>query len=221
MSGVIGRRGAGQSVIAWLALLAVAGGWVATGCGRLAEPPSRETDTPGYLAFVNRVPSFWLEDTEGEVTIPFYVHDDQFPSGTNVELLRATVVGALSTWREPLDAAGRNVSLPLIFASSGQPPPVRGVHVRYVTRGEYWLGVTDYFGDRVEVQVSVKELNLDRFLPRRKLFALTLHELGHALGISQPGHSPNPNDVMYGHDLVSSWVTLSDGDRATLLSLFP
>jgi hypothetical protein len=190
-------------------------------CGRIAEPPSRDTDTEPYLTFVNRVPSFWVEEEGGEVTIPFYVHDDELPSGVEAELLQEIVAGALDSWREPLDAAGRNVDLPLIYASSGQPEPVRGVHVYYVTRGEYWLGATDYLGDRVEVRVSVKELNLDRFLPRRKVFALMLHELGHALGISQPGHSPNPNDVMYGHDLESSWVTLSQGDRSTLLALFP
>jgi predicted Zn-dependent protease len=48
-----------------------------------------------------------------------------------------------------------------------------------------------------------------------------LHEFGHALGISRPGHSFNSADVMFGHNLATTWITLSDGDRSTLLELFP
>jgi len=36
-----------------------------------------------------------------------------------------------------------------------------------------------------------------------------------------PGHSPDPNDVMFGHNLENTWITLSNGDRLTILNLFP
>ena len=67
----------------------------------------------------------------------------------------------------------------------------------------------------------MRPASTDRFLTRRELLALTIHEMGHALGISRPGHSPNPDDVMFGHDLSNDWITLSDGDREVILALYP
>ncbi len=47
------------------------------------------------------------------------------------------------------------------------------------------------------------------------LFSVTLHELGHALGL---GHSDNPNDVMYPYYKMVGG--LADGDKAAVLSLY-
>ena len=178
-------------------------------------------DTPPYVQVVERVPSFWIDGEDGEVFIPFYVHDEVFPDDIEPDDLRDLVTAALEIWYAPLREAGRRVEVPLLWASSSAPPPERRVDVFFVWRGDGWLGVTRYNGTLVQVELSVRAQSTDRFLTRRELLAITIHEFGHALGISQPGHSQNPNDIMFGHDLESSWITLSNGDRETLLSLYP
>jgi hypothetical protein len=202
-------------------LAAGVGGCVAIGCGDVVRAPGRDMDTPPYLEVVSAVPSFWTEDASGGITVTFYLRDDRAPEGMDPEAIREVLAAAVATWLEPLEETGRNVRLPIIWASRGLPPPVRHVEVVFVERGEAWLGATRYHTNRVEVEVSVKPMSLDRFLKRRELLALAIHEIGHSLGISQPGHSLNANDVMFGHDLENDWITLSKGDRAVILSLFP
>jgi hypothetical protein len=47
------------------------------------------------------------------------------------------------------------------------------------------------------------------------VFSVSLHELGHALGL---GHSDDPNDVMYPY--LKLVTTLADGDKAAILGLY-
>lgn len=194
---------------------------LSAGCATIVESPSRDTDTHAYADQIERVPSFWLDGGLGDLVIPFYVRDDEFPQGANGDALRDIARAALSVWTEPLAAENRPVRVQLQFASTMLPEPLRRVRVSYVNRGENWLGVTRYDGDRVDVLISLHAIETDRVLTRRELLALTIHEFGHALGISQPGHSLDPNDVMFGHNLDNDWVTLSAGDRATILALYP
>ncbi len=203
-------------------------------CGSIVEVPSRDTDTPAYTEVAFRVPSFWTE-TRGPddptVVVPIFVRDDAFPSDVDADAVREVVVAAVETWLDPLESDGRPVRLPVIWSSTSEPEPERRVDVRFVARGLNWLGRTTYHDTHVEVEISLGSLSVDRALTRRELLALSIHEFGHALGISQsapgsdevgpPGHSPNPNDVMYGHNLDNTWITLSRGDRETILALFP
>ncbi len=191
------------------------------GCGRIVDPPGRDPETPPYLEFVNEVPSFWTRGVEGEVVVPILLRDDQLPEGVSLETLRDIVTAAVATWLEPLQDAGRRVTLPVMFALEGHPRPARGVQVVFTDRALGFVGVTTYNGDQVDVEVAVTPVSLERFVTRRELLALTLHEMGHALGISQPGHSLNPNDVMFGHHQSHDWITLSGGDREVILALFP
>lgn len=196
-------------------------GLVLLACANMVESPSRDTETSGYADQVERVPSFWLDGGGGDLVIPFYVRDDAFPDGADGDALRDITRAALDVWIAPLEANDRPVRVQLQFASSALPEPTRRVRVSYVNRGDNWLGVTRYDGDEVDVLISLHAVEIDRVLTRRELLALTIHEFGHALGISQPGHSLDPNDVMFGHNLDNDWVTLSDGDRATILALYP
>jgi hypothetical protein len=202
-------------------------------CGSVVDVPSRDLDTEPYLDVVFRIPSFWVDEAApGETTVFYYVRDDSIPAGVDREAVREIVAAAAETWHEPLREAHRNVDLRVLFATEGPPPGGPRVEVAFVWRGQSWLGRTIYLADHVRVELSVRALSLERFLTRRELLALAVHELGHSLGIStgapgtdettgKPGHSPNPNDVMYGHNLDNTWVTLSNGDRQTIVSLFP
>ncbi len=210
------RSGVGVAVTA--AVIAVA---LAAGCGRIVEVPGRHTNTSRYLDVIEEVPSFWLEGTEGRLVLPILLRDDIAPAGVPHEVLRETLSAAVATWREPLAAKSRSVRLSVIYASEGHPPPARGVQVTYLERPIDFLGVTRYGEDNVTVEIAVRPASTDRFLTRRELLALTIHEMGHALGISRSGHSSNPNDVMFGHDLSNDWITLSEGDRKVILALFP
>jgi hypothetical protein len=190
-------------------------------CGRVVEVPGRDTDTPPYYSVIQRIPSFWLDGVDGPVVIPILLRDDRAPDGVPRETLREILTAAVATWREPLEEEERNVRLSVIFASEGYAQPARGVQVTYIDRPLEFIGVTHYNGEQVEVEIAVRPAATNRFLTRRELLALTIHEMGHALGISRTGHSPNPNDVMFGHDLTNDWITLSEGDRKVILALFP
>jgi hypothetical protein len=50
------------------------------------------------------------------------------------------------------------------------------------------------------------------------LYAVVLHEMGHALGLG--GHSPIPGDIMYRSVSATATAGLSDRDRATLTALY-
>jgi hypothetical protein len=198
----------------------VAGAFV-LGCGSLIDSPSRETSTPAYLDHVAEVPSFWASRAGSDLVITFRLRDDRPPSGVEIEALRDVLHAAVSTWRDPLRAAGRRVDLRVVDATRAGRPDGPSIEVRFVDRGEGWLGVTRYDGEQVEIEISVRSVAVDRFLSRREILALTLHEVGHALGIANTGHSPNANDVMFGHNLQNHWITLSEADRAVILALFP
>lgn len=70
---------------------------------------------------------------------------------------------------------------------------------------------------RVYVTVNTGERHAPIALEDRLLQVkrLTLHELGHAIGIW--GHSPNPDDIMYSHPMVSG---LSERDVRTVRMLY-
>lgn len=221
---------------AWIAIATGAALLSALGCGSMVEVPSRDVHTADYLQEVITVPSFWIqnqEDPAARLVIPFYVRDDGFPGDVEGDALRAIVEAAVRTWSDALAGIDREVRMPVIYESSGYPMPEIRVDVRFVTRGEAWLGATRYLCRAtglpceepeswgvIDVEISVKALSSDRYLSRRDILALTLHEFGHALGISRPGHSDDPDDVMYGHNLDNTWVTLSEGDVATIRALY-
>jgi hypothetical protein len=162
-----------------------------------------------------------MSRVEGDLVITFRLSDDRPPGGVEMDVLRDILQAAVSTWLDPLRAAGRRVDLRVVDATREGQPDGPAVEVRFVGRGEGWLGVTLHDGDRVEVAIAVRAVAVDRFLSRREILAVTLHEVGHALGIANTGHSPNPNDVMFGHNLQNHWITLSEADRAVILALFP
>jgi len=209
---------------------------VSAGCGSIVEIPARDPDTAPYLGEVITVPSFWIqnqEDPDARLVIPFYVHDESFPGDVEDDVLRSIVEAAVGTWQDALAGLDRDIRMPVLYESRGYPMPEVRVDVRYVTRGEAWLGATRYLCRStglpceeheswgvIDVEISVKALSSDRYLSRREILALTLHEFGHALGISRPGHSDDPDDVMYGHNLDNTWVSLSAGDVATIRALY-
>lgn len=209
---------------------------LSAGCGSIVEVPARNPGTVAYLSEVITVPSFWVqnqEDPAERLVIPFYVHDTSFPGDVQDDVLRSIVEAAVGTWQDALTGLDRDIRMPVLLESRGYPVPEVRVDVRYVTRGEAWLGATRYLCRStglpceeheswgvIDVEISVKALSSDRYLSRREILALTLHEFGHALGISRPGHSDDPDDVMYGHNLDNTWVSLSDGDVATIRALY-
>jgi predicted Zn-dependent protease len=70
---------------------------------------------------------------------------------------------------------------------------------------------------KVSITVNTGEKNTYVPIPERKrqINRYIIHELGHALGIW--GHSPDPNDIMYAHPIVSQ---LSQRDVNTVRKLY-
>lgn len=136
--------------------------------------------------------------------------------------------------RDGLDAWGRHAGLPLHFAlsfhGSGQTLGADVVKVEVSFEeiaGNELMGYTEVITelfDRKRVQRVAVTLRIGsdtEQLSGEMVYALLLHELGHALGIVAPaprtGHSTDARDVMYP---TVHWMDLSPEDRIAIRELY-
>lgn len=149
--------------------------------------------------------------------IPVYIHlaEDQVP------FLPAVHQGLIQ-WEE---ASGSRIQFKEVTS-----PPETGIIIELdegplshpyleVGHANYSVRQTAFEGKKMRVTVTVNtgERKAPISLKDRldQVQRLTLHELGHALGIW--GHSPDPGDIMYARPIVSG---LSDRDKRTILRLY-
>lgn len=205
---------------------------IAAGCGvRLVAEPE---DAPDYLRFAafdqpgnERILLRWPHDAMPLKLFlpapPASIFDD--PPAV-LEAARR----AIFDWE---DAAGPDLpSLTLVDSPAEADIPIRwggqspsGAIAQCV----YDLGIRRIFG--VDSLLIAARNQHGREATSEELYKAVLHEMGHALGIG--GHSPNPEDAMYGwargpepdswlaeHILPNASVGLTARDRATLRALY-
>lgn len=149
--------------------------------------------------------------------IPVYIHLDS----DQVPFLPAVHQG-LDAWEEASE--GR-----IVFKEVTSPPEA-GIIIELdegplshpyleVGHANYSISQSALSGKKMRVTVTVNtgERTAPISLKDRldQVERLTLHELGHALGIW--GHSPDPGDIMYARPIVSG---LSERDKRTILRLY-
>jgi len=149
--------------------------------------------------------------------IPFYV----FVSSTDQTMFLPVIYEAFNTWEkaskgrlrfvETTDSRLARIRIQLADGPLSHPFIQVG-HAEYnVTQDPNQQDLT------VRVTVNIGESGSTLSLKNRQeqVKRLALHELGHAIGIW--GHSPDPEDIMYAHPIVSN---LSHRDEVTIQKLY-
>ena len=173
------------------------------------------TDTVHFSWPASRLPvKIWVQDTVG---LPHDV-DAAIAAWKNVLVygeIGATIVS--DSTKADIIVRG-STPLPL-------PAPRAGARLSAIPPLAACEGVTDVFisaPDHTKLWLPIRvyvnpKYPLDVAGTRECLARVTIHELGHALGLFQ--HSPNPDDIMYAFP-DSSVHAPSDADAATILYLY-
>ena len=140
------------------------------------------------------------------------------------------VINARDIWTQAIRDAGVACEAVTRFEGEGQTlftslPRIDVYFVRQVNSGSN-RGATTItlhpFGrtfSRVDISIATEYVSngQTKNMSRDDYMCTSAHEFGHAVGIlcfgGCPGHSPNPNDVMYSP---SRYWTLSNGDKTTI-----
>jgi len=236
-------RRQGAQGLATIALLAV-GCWLSASCNEISGPirPSaygysmivsdmvqqdtvidgveyftgdQITDTVDFAWPHSALPiKIWVHDTLG---LP---HDVQLAIAAWKNVLVYGEVGATIV-HDSLDAD-------IIVRGSAPAPapaPAGTRHLAFSVNPAACEGGTDVFvsaPDHTKLWTPIRVYVLPKFAPdlpvtKDCLARVTIHELGHALGLFR--HSPDPEDIMYSFPDTSVHAP-SDGDAATILQLY-
>jgi len=210
---------------------------LATGCpdvrrGAQISSPDR-SQTPAYLSEALGPDSFrWTGRTTSgveQVNLYIEVDDVNVPPSFDQEAWKAIVPKAREIWKAAInELTGVHIDSWTRWRSKERFDSNRTVvHIGFEERSDSsWAGHTAVSSlakqvNDVNITIAMRRPTTDELFSQEQLLMITLHELGHALGIAgingATGHSSNDLDVMYWSGY---WASLSGGDAKSIRALY-